>query len=332
MNFKSAAFAFGLSFLIAFVLFKVFIPVLRRVKLGQKILEIGPTWHKNKEGTPLMGGLMFITATLVTVAVAGVAGAFDGVGLFFPINLVFAMLNAAIGFVDDYVKLFKKRNRGLGVKQKLFLQFSITGLYLAALRWTDCITTEVALPFAGKTVDLGSFYYVIVIILAVYMINCANLTDGLDGLAGSVAFVISVLFFIIGSKEGLADLYLPQAALCGSLLAFLVFNFYPAKIFMGDTGSLFLGVMLVTGAMRIGNFWLVGLIGLVYLLEGVSDIIQVGVYKLTRGKKRFFKMAPIHHHLELCGFSEVAIVAIFLGVTALACAASYYIYYIYFYA
>jgi len=327
MNYTTVIIAYIASFAVAFLLYKIFIPVLRKVKLGQKILEIGPNWHKSKEGTPLMGGLFFITAMLMIVLALYFGGAYGTTSIFFPINLCFIILNAGIGFIDDYVKLFKKRNKGLKARHKLLLQFIVTGAYLASLRWFDCIDTKLAIPFSDINIDFGIFYYIIIALIIIYMINCANLTDGLDGLAGSVAFVIAALFFIIGTREGYKDIYITEAALGGALTAFLIFNFHPAKIFMGDTGSLFLGSMLVVCAMRIGNPLLMVLIGIIYLLEGISDIIQVSVYKLSHRKKRFFKMAPIHHHFELCGLSEVTIVALFLGITVIASALAYYIYY-----
>ena len=325
MNYLDLVLAFIISFAISLVLYIIFIPVLRRVKLGQKILEIGPKWHKSKEGTPTMGGLFFITAMVLTVLGMYLAGMFDGTGMFFPINICFALLNAAIGFVDDYVKLFKKRNEGLTVIQKLVLQVTTTSAYLAALRLTDCIDTYIPVPFTGETVDLGVFYYILVGVVIVYIINTANLTDGLDGLAGSVAFVIAVLFIIVGINAYMPEMYLVETALCGALTAFLIFNFYPAKVFMGDTGSLFLGAMLVGCAMRIGRPLIMLLAGLMYVVEGISVLIQVTVFKATHGKRRFFKMAPIHHHLELCGLSEVKIVAVFLAVTVCVCAASYFL-------
>lgn len=327
MSYGITVVAFTASFLIAFILYKIFIPILRKIKLGQRILEIGPNWHKAKEGTPLMGGLFFITATLLTVAALYLSGAYNKTSIFFPINLCFVILNAGIGYIDDYVKLFKKRNRGLRARHKLLLQFAVTGAYLASLKLFDCIDTALTIPFIGRTVDLGAFYYILTALIIIYMINSANLTDGLDGLAGSVAFVIAALFFIIGTREGLKDIYITEAALGGALAAFLIFNFHPAKIFMGDTGSLFLGSMLVVCAMRIGSPLLMVLIGLVYVIEGLSDIIQVTVYKLSGRKKRFFKMAPIHHHFELCGMSEVTIVALCLGITVAVSALAYYIYY-----
>ncbi len=325
MNYISLILTCVISFAISLLLYIIFIPVLRRVKLGQKILEIGPKWHKSKEGTPTMGGLFFITAMALTIGGLYLSGVFDNTGMFFPINLCFALINAAIGFVDDYVKLFKKRNEGLTVFQKLALQVAATAAYLAALKLTGCITTQIPLPFSGNTVDLGAFYYILVGVIIVYIINTANLTDGLDGLAGSVAFVIAALFVIVGINARLVDLYLTEAALGGALIAFLIFNFYPAKVFMGDTGSLFLGSMLVGCAMRLGRPLVMILVGLVYVLEGVSVMIQVFVFKITHGKKRFFKMAPIHHHLELCGLSEIKIMAIFLAVTAALCALSYFL-------
>ncbi|NCA68268.1 MAG: phospho-N-acetylmuramoyl-pentapeptide-transferase, partial [Clostridia bacterium] len=171
MNNRIVIIAYLASFAVAFILYKIFIPVLKKVKLGQKILEIGPNWHKAKEGTPLMGGLFFITSTLLIVIVLYFSGAYNGTNIFFPINLCFIILNAAIGFIDDYVKLFKKRNKGLKARQKLFLQFIVTGAYLASLRWFNCIDTKLSIPFIGQNIDLGIFYYIIISLIIVYIIN-----------------------------------------------------------------------------------------------------------------------------------------------------------------
>lgn len=317
--------AFVTSFLVSLLLYKYFIPKLRKVKLGQKILEVGPNWHKCKEGTPTMGGLFFIFAMFVSVLVMWALGVFKNMGIFFPINICFVFFNAAIGFIDDYVKLFKKRNKGLTASQKMTLQILVTVAYLVALKASNCIDTTLSIPFTSDYVNIGIFYYIIIGIAIVYIVNTANLTDGLDGLAGSIAFVISVLFILIGAREGWTDMYVSESALCGALLGFLVFNIHPAKIFMGDTGSLFLGAMLVSCVMRIGRPWLMFLIGIIYVIEGVSVMLQVGYFKLTHGK-RLFKMAPIHHHFELCEYSEVQIVAMFLSVTVLASVLAYYIY------
>lgn len=317
----------AVAFLIGLVLYKIFIPVLRKVKLGQKILEIGPSWHKSKEGTPNLGGLFFTVACFCAVG-AGILLFEDKSTIQYKKMLTMlglALGSGLIGFVDDYVKLFKKRNKGLGATQKLVLQFAVAAVYLyadAALCGGD---TAIALPWGGE-LELGIFYYVLMLLAITYIINCANLTDGIDGLAGSVALIICVEFLLLGfgfSAPG-ATLLVPSAALAGALLAFLVFNFHPAKIFMGDTGSLFLGGFIVGGVFLTGYEILLLPVSVIWILEGLSVVLQVASFKLTG--KRIFKMSPIHHHFEKCGWSEVKIVSVFSVITALFCALSHWLY------
>ena len=231
------------------------------------------------------------------------------------------LANAAIGFIDDYVKLFKKRNKGLSAGQKLILQVLAASGYVAALARFEGVDTS--LTFPGFDIDLGIFYYPIAIVVITYMINCANLSDGIDGLCGSIALIISV--FVIAVTGFSTSLGLFECALVGGLVAFLIFNFHPAKIFMGDCGSLFLGTALVVAVSDLDMNWLILTAGLIYLIEGLSVIIQVVSFKLTG--KRVFRMAPIHHHFEKCGWSEVKIVGVFSLITALSCALSYWLYY-----
>ena len=307
-----------IAFVISVVLLKIFIPILRKVKLGQKILEIGPSWHKCKEGTPVLGGLFFLFPTVLVFCGYTL---WRGIGLVYkgmiPVFLL-ALSSALIGFIDDYVKLFKKRNKGLTAKQKLVLQFLSAGAFLFA---------------RAKLCDDGQrpwFYYAIMLVVLVYVINCANLTDGIDGLAGSIALIIC-LFFVLVAEGVLEDAKFVDAqwvtplcmALIGGLLGFLVFNFHPAKIFMGDTGSLFLGGFITGMAFHLHLEMLLIPICLVWIVEGISVMLQVGSFKLFG--KRIFKMAPLHHHFEMCGWSEVRIVFVFSAVTALACALSYYL-------
>ena len=305
------------SFVISAVLLKIFIPVLRKVKLGQKILEIGPSWHKCKEGTPVLGGLFFIIPTVLVFCGYTL---WRGIGLvnksLIPVFLL-ALSSALIGFIDDYVKLFKKRNKGLTAKQKLILQFLSAAAFLA-YRYFFCEGTH---PW---------WYYPVMLVAIVYIINCANLTDGIDGLAGSIALIVS-FFFVLLAEGVFEDAKFVDAqwvtplcmALIGGLLGFLVFNFHPAKIFMGDTGSLFLGGFITGMAFHLHLEILLVPICLVWIVEGISVMLQVGSFKLTG--KRIFKMAPLHHHFEMCGWSEVKIVFTFSLVTALACSASYYL-------
>lgn len=314
------------SFAVSVLLLKLFIPVLRKVKLGQKILEIGPSWHKCKEGTPVLGGLFFLLST--AVAFTGwllIQQAEPDIALLGGIALL-SVLSALTGFIDDYVKLFKKRNKGLTARQKMLFQFVSAGLFLAYRRAFCSADTTVSLfgLFGRQSVDLGWFYYLLMLFVIVYVINCANLTDGIDGLAGSVALIQCVFFLCVcTSLLEQAQLVMLCAALAGGLLGFLVFNFHPAKIFMGDTGSLFLGGFMVAIAFTLHLELLLLPIALVWILEGISVVLQVLSFRLTG--KRLFKMAPIHHHFELCHWSEVRVVFTFSFVTALSCALTYWV-------
>lgn len=316
-----AIIATAMSLVSGIVLYKIFIPILRKVKLGAVILEIGPNWHKNKAGTPIMGGVIFIVATGAAFFTSFLVLKGGSLTARIIINACMLLANSAIGFVDDYVKLFKKRNKGLSAGQKLILQVLAASGYIAAVAHFEGVST--AITFPGFSFDLGVFYYPVAIVVITYMINCANLTDGIDGLSGSVALVMSVAFLAIAGFSSPLGIF--ECSLIGGLIAFLVFNFYPAKIFMGDCGSLFLGAALVTAVSELGLNWLIITAGIIYLIEGLSDIIQVISYKLTG--KRVFKMAPIHHHFEKCGWSEVKIVGVFSLVTALFCALTYWLYY-----
>lgn len=325
------------AFVIGVVLYKIFIPLLRKVKLGQKILEIGPSWHKSKEGTPNLGGVIFIFA----MAVALIVGLLI-LKLVFEVNneanhkmfvatlifVLFALSQGVIGFVDDYVKLFKKRNKGLSATQKLVLQFASAGAFLFSRAYFLESDTAVTTPWGD--LELGIFYYVIMLIAIVYIINCANLTDGIDGLAGSVAFIVCVmlLFYGIDLVRSTSNIYgeyfaVAVASLIGALLAFLVFNFHPAKIFMGDTGSLFLGGFIVGAIMFSNNEFVLIPISCIWIIEGLSVVLQVFSFKVFG--KRIFKMSPIHHHFEKCGWSEVKIVAVFSLITVIFSVISYYI-------
>lgn len=326
------------AFILGVVLYKIFIPLLRKVKLGQKILEIGPSWHKSKEGTPNLGGLFFIIATFVGIGI-GVAVCLIQVsdcelGIAFReaklvpqlirmlLPVLFALSQGIIGFIDDYVKLFKKRNKGLSAVQKLILQFLTAAIYLFVNAYFFEADSIIEFPW-GASVDFGIFYEVIMLLVIVYIINCANLTDGIDGLAGSVAFIITAMLLLFGINNEFIEMAIPSAALCGALLAFLVFNFHPAKIFMGDTGSLFLGGFIVSTLMLTGQEFLLLPIGCIWIIEGLSVVIQVTSFKLTG--KRVFKMSPIHHHFEKCGWGEVKIVAVFSAVTVVFSVLTYYL-------
>ena len=315
--------AFALALAVTAVLLYAFIPVLRKAKLGQRILEIGPNWNKSKEGTPTMGGLFFIIAIVASVVLFLPSG-FGRESRFIWISLAFAGVNALIGFIDDYVKLFRKRNKGLSAPSKLLLQLVAATAYIGVLAYMGVITTRINGIVFDFSFDAGLFTYVLYILAIVYYINGANFTDGIDGLAGSVNLVIVVMFFILSVYSEDARLGVASAAAAGGLVGFLIFNFYPAKVFMGDTGSLFLGGLTAALAIYCGCPTLLYIFGFVHVFEALSVVLQVGSYKLTG--KRIFKMSPIHHHFEKCGWSELRIVGVFSLVTALLCALCCWLY------
>ncbi len=314
----TAVLAFGISA----VLGKFLIPYLYKLKFGQTILDIGPSWHKEKQGTPTMGGIMFIVAIVISTILSVVLPCVTNFNLgnsvmdtsVVFIGLAMALCYGGVGFIDDYIKVVKKRNLGLTAMQKLVLQFAIAIGYLVAMAFFGGDTVTI-IPFAGA-VDLGWFYYVIASIVIVGMVNAVNLTDGIDGLDGSVTFFVAMFFMLIASYLHYAGVTLLSAAVAGACLGFLVWNFHPAKVFMGDTGSLFLGGMVCAIAFALDMPILLLPLGVVYLAEMFSVMLQVTYFKITKGK-RLFKMSPIHHHFEMCGWSEVKIVVVFSCVTAL---------------
>ncbi len=300
------------------VLTRKLIPVLKSKKMGQKILDIGPRWHKSKEGTPTMGGLSFIAAITAVCILVIVGMTFfrqlDRRDLILTgLLLIYALLNGAIGFFDDLAKFRHGRNDGFTPSQKYLLQLCAAAVFLMALRYFNFITTEIYIPFLKIYWNLGLAYYILALILLTGFVNSVNLTDGLDGLAASVTFFVMGFFaaasIVISSFPGI----LFSGICAGGCLGFLVYNFYPAKIFMGDTGSLFLGAAVIGLAFCISNPLIVVVVGFVYLMETISVILQVLFFKLTG--KRLFKMAPIHHHFEKKGFSEVQVVVLFSVVT-----------------
>lgn len=304
------------------------IPILRSHKVGQTILDIGPRWHKNKEGTPTMGGIGFILPSLVVMAVYFVIAAIRGnAAEYIPLalTLTFAVGNGAIGFVDDYCKLIKKQNEGLTAKQKLFLQLVIAAAYVCVMSYTGHMNTALELPFCDVRLELGWFFYPVAIILLAGVVNGANLTDGVDGLAGSVTLVSGVFFSILAFVTLDEQLSAVGAILIAATLGFLVFNVHPARVFMGDTGSLFLGALVIAAAFQIGEE-LVGLIvAAVFIIEMLSSFLQTLIFKITkrlcRDKqgRRLFKMAPLHHHFEKCGWNEWTVVIVFSLAEVLFC-------------
>ena len=303
---------------------RILIPILRSHKAGQKILDIGPRWHKSKEGTPIMGGIGFILAILAVVALFFVYVAIKGEATkYIPLALTiaFAVSNGAIGFVDDYCKLIKKQNEGLTRKQKLVLQFAIIAGYLCVMGYTGNLPSEIVIPLINLPIR-GALWYILAAILTVGVVNGANFTDGLDGLASSVTYVIGIFFAIFAFYAKDTGLSVVGGAIIGATLGFLLYNIHPAKVFMGDTGSLFLGAIVMGTLFQMQEPLLLFLVCAVYILELLSTVLQILYFKATHGK-RLFKMAPIHHHFEKCGWSENKIVIVFALVQFAFCALAF---------
>lgn len=297
------------------------VPFLHKIKFGQTIREVGPSWHKNKQGTPTMGGLMFIIGSSVA-AVICIAFLWLNGGAETQLMLVKVIAGALmavgfgiVGFLDDYISIKKHRNLGLTEIQKLILQFIIVGAYLLSVALAGG-TTETVIPFLGS-VDLGFFYYILAAVFIVGMVNAVNFTDGIDGLNTSVTLVVALVFSVIAMLLNRVGLSLYAAAIVGAMIGFLFWNANPAKVFMGDTGSLFLGGAVCALAFGVNMPILLILIGIIYIVEILSVVLQVTYFKISHGK-RIFKMAPIHHHFEMCGWNENKICFVFSGVTLLA--------------
>lgn len=305
----------AVCFVITVILSKIFIPVLKSIKMGQKILDIGPRWHKSKEGTPTMGGLFFIAP----ITVFGIILSLITKKYTLLIHIAFIFLSGCIGFVDDYVKFFKKQNAGLSPSQKMVLQFTSAAVYIFCLNCFGCIDTSIAIPFTHISFELPlAVYCVLAAIGIVLTVNSVNLTDGIDGLASSVTAVVMIFMAVLGAKTMNAEVLAVSGSVIGGTLGFLVYNFHPAKVFMGDTGSLFLGAAVSSMAFILNCPLLILFAGFLYYVESFSVIIQVLSYKLTG--KRVFKMSPIHHHFEMSGWGEIKIVMVFSVVAAVSCA------------
>lgn len=298
------------------------IPALRKLKFGQSILEEGPSWHKSKQGTPTMGGVLFIIGIAVAFFLCGYTYYSTGDSKALA-ALVLALAFGLIGFCDDFIKVKLKRNLGLTAWQKMILQVLAAAGFLIFLALKNQLSTKFLIPFTDITVDLGIGFYVLAMLLIVGMVNAANLTDGIDGLDASVTVPIAAFFMVAGIRAAGPDngVSVLSAALVGGMLGFLVHNFNPAKVFMGDTGSLFIGGLTVGLAFSLNMPFVILLAGIIYLAEACSVMIQVLVYKLT--KKRVFKMAPIHHHFEMSGWNEVKICYVFTFVSLVACVLAY---------
>ena len=297
----------------------VILPALRKLKAGQEIRKDGPSWHAGKAGTPTMGGLMFITGIAAAVFLAGWQGMAAGDLTHFYLFL-FASVFGVIGFLDDYEKVKRHQNLGLTALQKFLLQLAAAILFLMLMRWEGLLSPHLYVPFLDVSIGLSwPLYMVFAAFVIVGTVNAVNITDGLDGLSTSVSIPVALFFVSAATWWGYAQLGLFAAALLGGLLAFLLFNAHPAKVFMGDTGSLFLGGAVAGMAFAFDMPLILLLVGVIYIVETLSDIIQIVYFKLSHGK-RVFKMAPIHHHFEMCGWSEIKIVTVFTAVSTLFCA------------
>ena len=296
------------------------LPVLRALKVGQSIREIGPTWHNYKAGTPMMGGLMFIFASMI-VLLCNIP-LMEDYSVFFVLML--SLCFGFVGFLDDYAKLKKKQNEGLTSIQKFLLQLAVSALFLYVMYRTGAMSTALYIPFFGVSLQLHPIVY---IFLAMFIMvgcdNAVNLTDGVDGLSSSVTLPVMVFFTAVAIRQGKYDLALLPASLVGGLIAYLFYNWHPAKVFMGDTGSLFLGGVVCALAFALDMPLILIFVGFVYIVETLSVILQVGYFKLTHGK-RLFKMAPIHHHFEKCGWKEEKIVITFAAVSAIMCVLAWF--------
>lgn len=306
-----------IAFLITVVGTPLIIPVLKKIKAGQSIREDGPQSHMVKSGTPTMGGVAIIGGVLITCLTSGettrdmlvILGAFLAFGV--------------LGFLDDFVKVSMKRNLGLTAKQKLVLQILFAVILAVYQSHFSVYDTKIFIPFLNEAVDFGIWYVPFIAFVVVSMVNAVNLTDGLDGLASGVTLIVALFLAVIGSTYGSPTAALFCSAIAGACFGFLMFNKHPAKVFMGDTGSLALGGGIAAAAIIMNVVLILPFVGGVYVAEALSVVLQVASYK-TRGK-RIFKMAPLHHHFELSGWSEIKVVTVFWLVTFILCAISLFI-------
>lgn len=341
-----AVIAFGISFGLGYVI----IPFLHKLKFGQTILDIGPKWHKNKQGTPTMGGILFILGTVIAFVVmviidkilggdiiGSVITSADSANLVNEISevaksnyikviggLIMALGFAFIGFLDDYIKVVKKRNLGLTILQKTILQVVLMVGYLLVLYINDP-TGAMLIPFVG-IVETKVFFWLIGFAVIYATTNAVNFTDGIDGLCGSVTLTAAISFIAIAALHNRLGVSLLASCLVGALIGYLIWNWYPAKVMMGDLGSMFLGGLIVAFSYAVDCPFIILLTGIIYVAEFGSDIIQIGYFKITHGK-RIFKMAPIHHHFEMCGWKEVKIVKIFSAINLLGGLAAVLLFY-----
>ena len=317
-----------LSFIVAFgvtaIAGQILIPALRRLKAGQSIREDGPTWHLSKQGTPTMGGLMFILGIGTAVLTAGWEDLQNGLHNHLYVFL-FALVFGIIGFIDDFKKLRHHANEGLTAPQKFLLQLAAAIAFTVLLRRDGYLTPDLYIPFLN--IEIVGIPWIVYMVFAAFVmvgtVNAVNLTDGVDGLATGVTIPVMLFYVAVSAWYGRSDLITAAAAMAGGLSAFLIYNFHPAKVFMGDTGSLFLGGAVCGMAFALDLPMVIPVVGLIYVVEVLSDIIQVVYFKKTGGK-RFFRMAPLHHHLEMGGWSENKLFCVFSGLTLLLCVLAFW--------
>ena len=333
MDFSSVI-AAVIGFVVAFVLGYPLIPLLKKLKFGQTILEDGPTWHAQKQGTPTMGGVLIVLGTVLGLGITLLFAPLFKNNLLeeAPIKTIrwvsglgLAILMGFIGFIDDYIKVVKKRNLGLTARQKTFLQLLVSAAILGSLALSGMNTTWI--PSVGEVSIVSGFgiiFWPIALMFIYGFTNAVNLTDGVDGLVSSVTVIVACFFLLLAGFSGFLGASVLSAALAGSLIGFLMWNSHPAKVFMGDTGSLFLGGAVVGLSFAVGKPILLLLVGIIYLVEAFSVILQVAYYKKT--KKRLFKMSPLHHHFEMCGWKEEKIVFVFSFVTLIFSLIAYFLF------
>ena len=308
------------SYVLTLILGRVLLPVLRALKAGQSIRDVGPTWHNYKSGTPMMGGLFFIISAVLCLVCN--IGFMKDYSVFY--TLLLTLCFGAVGFMDDFFKMKKKQNMGLSSLQKALLQMAVSALYLYIMYRQGAMNCDLYIPFVNVSISVHPLVYIFfAMFVMVGCDNAVNLNDGVDGLCASVTLPVMVFFAVVAYLSGKLELALLPAALVGGLIGYLAYNFHPAQVFMGDTGSLFLGGVVCAMAFALDMPLILILVGFVYIVETLSVILQVGYFKLTHGK-RIFKMAPIHHHYEMCGWSEEKIVFVFAGVSALMCGIAWF--------
>lgn len=315
--------SFIVAFLVTFGAGKVLIPMLRRMKAGQSIKENGPTWHMSKQGTPTMGGLMFIIGIGVAIVILGWPGMMKG-DYGHLIVYGFALVFGVIGYIDDYEKVKKHQNTGLTAIQKFALQLAAALLFTVLLRHEGYLSPNLYIPFFNTELILPWWLYMVfAAFVMVGTVNAVNITDGVDGLSTGVTMPVALFYTAVACYWGYTTLGIFAAAVFGGLCAFLIYNFHPAKVFMGDTGSLFLGGVVCGLAFALDIPLALITVGIIYIAETLSDIIQVAYFKATHGK-RIFRMAPLHHHFEMGGWSEEKLFCVFSGVTVITCVATFF--------